>query len=100
MKNTSLLSLFLFSFIFFSCNRKMRTSTGATNKDRVAVWLTNADKSSLFEQESDLAFAPAANDQNNVIQVDDSKTFQTMDGFGFCLTGGSAYLIHQMDADE
>ena len=33
-----------------------------------------------------------------MIDVDDAKKFQTMDGFGFALTGGSAQLISKMDA--
>jgi glucosylceramidase len=31
--------------------------------------------------------------------VDSAQTFQKMDGFGFALTGGSAYVINQMNAD-
>jgi glucosylceramidase len=32
------------------------------------------------------------------IEVDESTTFQTIDGFGFCLTGGSASHLKQMSA--
>src|SRR5205085_8809434 len=32
--------------------------------------------------------------------INDRKTFQTIDGFGYCLTGGSAMLIHQMEASS
>src|SRR6201999_10171 len=35
-----------------------------------------------------------------VIDVDTAKTYQTMDGFGYALTGGSAMLIHHMPADK
>ena len=34
------------------------------------------------------------------ITVEPKKTFQTMDGFGFALTGGSAQLLMKMDADK
>lgn len=64
------------------------------------LWLTTPDRSSLLqEQTPPLAFtknAPAA----SVIDVNDAKTYQTMDGFGFALTGGSAQLIIHMDADK
>ena len=34
------------------------------------------------------------------IDVDSSQIFQTIDGFGFTLTGGSAHVINQMDANS
>ena len=91
--------LLILLFIAFGCNRKMSTATNKTTEQRVAVWLTNADKSALFEQQSDLSFSNATS-QNNEIRIDQDQTYQTMDGFGFCLTGGSAYLIHKMNTDK
>jgi glucosylceramidase len=64
----------------------------------VQVWLTNSDKSALFErQKSSLRFANAAK-EDLAIGIDDQKTFQTIDGFGFALTGGSAQHLAHMDA--
>src|ERR1700723_3570633 len=63
----------------------------------VSFWLTNSDRSALFQlQTPSLPFtsAPAT---SQVIDVDSAKTYQTIDGFGFALTGGSAQLIQQMD---
>ena len=37
---------------------------------------------------------------NLTIDVDDNKTYQLIDGFGFALTGGSAQLIAHMDTDK
>ena len=37
---------------------------------------------------------------NPFIDVDSTQTFQTIDGFGFTLTGGSAYVINKMDANS
>jgi len=65
---------------------------------KVSVWLTNHDKSVLFEQQSvPLRFANSTT-QNPVLEVNDRQTFQTIDGFGFALTGGSAQHIFRMDA--
>jgi len=59
-------------------------------------WLTTPDKSSLLQLQKDpLRFAQLAG-TNPTIDVDDKQTFQTMDGFGFALTGGSAQLIMRM----
>ncbi|MFC7669551.1 glycoside hydrolase family 30 beta sandwich domain-containing protein [Hymenobacter humi] len=62
------------------------------------LWLTTADKSALFQkQPGRLTFDERPN-ANPTIAVDDAQAFQTIDGFGYCLTGGSAMLLHQMDA--
>lgn len=60
-------------------------------------WLTTPDKSSLLQmQKEPLKFAQPTG-TNPTIDVDDMQKFQTMDGFGFALTGGSAQLIIHMD---
>ena len=70
------------------------------NSAGVAVWLTTADQAVLFQpQAGPLTFAAGTN-ANPTIEVDEAKTYQTIDGFGYCLTGGSAQLLHQMGAAE
>ena len=62
----------------------------------VSLWLTTADNSALFQQQSNpIAFGPAASGPS--IEVDPKQTFQTVDGFGYALTGGSAQLLMHMD---
>lgn len=64
------------------------------------LWLTKADKSILFQKQTDkLAFNPTTNILPS-IYVDDTKRFQTMDGFGYTLTGGSAQLLAKMTATD
>jgi glucosylceramidase len=76
---------------------------GQTRGD-VQVWLTNADKSAVFEEQKPfLNFGKDASrepttEQESVIELDEQKKFQTMDGFGFALTGGSAQHLARMDA--
>ncbi len=60
------------------------------------VWLTTPDRSALFQrQASPIDFAPGTN-ANPTIEIDGTRTCQTMAGFGFTLTGGSAQLLHHM----
>jgi glucosylceramidase len=67
---------------------------------QIAVWVTNADKSSLFaRQRVALNFTAPAN-ANPVISVDTTQRFQTMDGFGYTLTGGSTQVLSRMGATE
>ena len=61
------------------------------------VWLSTADRTSLVARQSEQPhFTKRAAPAGLVIAVDDTKRFQTMDGFGFALTGGSAELLMRM----
>jgi glucosylceramidase len=63
----------------------------------VAVWLTTADQSILFQrQQQNLSFAKNNSNQLPVLAVDSEQKFQAMEGFGFALTGGSAMLIGRL----
>jgi glucosylceramidase len=82
------LILFLFSFIGISA---------AAQNSRINYWLTKSDRTVLFRQQTPaLQFGKASSAP--AITVDDSKTFQSIDGFGFALTGGSAQHIIKMSA--
>jgi glucosylceramidase len=72
-----------------------------TGSNDVAFYLTKADQSVLLQQQAGtLSFGTVANN-NSSIDVDSSQTFQTIDGFGYTLTGGSAYLINGLpNADK
>jgi len=67
-------------------------------KTDVAFWLTSPESKILFQQQDLSLLFSSENNQNPTIEVDTAKTYQTIDGFGNCLTGGSALLIHKMDA--
>ncbi|GAA4318723.1 glucosylceramidase [Mucilaginibacter gynuensis] len=69
-------------------------------KTDVAMWLTNADQSVLFKKQNvSLLFSTATN-QNPTIEVDTTQTYQSIDGFGFALTGGSASLINSLPSAQ
>ena len=63
------------------------------------LWLTNPDKSALFQRQSAVLTFTEATTRHPTIEVDDTKTYQTIDGFGFTLTGGSAmHILHMAPA--
>lgn len=63
-------------------------------------WLTKGNQTiSLQKQTAPLAFNSPYNNYSN-IEVDESKTFQTIDGFGYTLTGGSAQVINQLNTQK
>lgn len=64
-------------------------------KDTVDVWMTSGDKSLLLARtRSSVVFGPEVGN-DPIIEVDSSQRFQEIDGFGFALTGGSAYLLNK-----
>src|SRR5687768_7921078 len=70
----------------------------ATND--VDFWLTKGDETVLLtKQNTVLSFGTVANG-NTTIEVDTTQKFQTIDGFGYTLTGGSAYVINRLPAAD
>jgi glucosylceramidase len=68
--------------------------------NEVDFWLTKSNGSvKLEKQNTVLGFTTATNTYQN-IEVNDSQTFQTVDGFGFTLTGGSAHAINQLSSTK
>lgn len=62
----------------------------------VDFWITKGDRTSLVQKQTALlGFGTTANGFPE-ISVDSTVTYQSVDGFGFTLTGGSAELINGM----
>ena len=69
-------------------------------KNEVEFWLTKGDQSALLQKQARvLVFAKQTNSYQNV-EVDDTQKYQTIDGFGFTLTGGSAEVINQLSPQK
>src|SRR5665648_640775 len=84
--------------LFTSLSGKGIVPSGNQPKKGIAVWMTSSATNVLFQhQKENLVFGKQTN-PGETITVDAKKTFQTIDGFGNCLTGGSATLLHKMDA--
>ena len=63
-------------------------------------WVTR-DANSLLQPLQPMAFSRSAPQEDlPTIEVDDGQTFQPIEGFGFALTGGSAYLLAGLAAAE
>jgi glucosylceramidase len=70
------------------------TSENLTND--VEFWLTKADQSVLLQKQTGtVGFSTTVNNFSN-ITVDESVTYQTIDGFGYTLTGASAQVINEL----
>lgn len=72
-------------------------SVSSYGQKTVSVWITNPDRSALFQQQPQPIQFSSSPVSGTIIDVSDSKVFQTIDGFGFAVTGGSAQLLMRMD---
>lgn len=71
------------------------------NPHEIAFWLTHGNRTALFhEQDIVLRFSSDETADSSVIDIDPGRAYQTMDGFGFALTGGSASLIGRLQPER
>lgn len=99
MKNIKLVTslfLILFIFVFGVCHKNENTIPVSVGT--VEVWVTKADGTVLFEKQAQSINFTSGLISSPVIQVDTIVTMQTVDGFGYTLTGSSAYLLNRMGA--
>lgn len=61
----------------------------------VTPWVTKGDQSSLLEQQSDISFVSYTGGGTTIL-VDTTTDYQSIDGFGFALTQGSAEAINAL----
>lgn len=99
---------FIFSFLLISCANSQSSqpvtppppAPPVANLGVIQFWLTEGNKTVLFKRQPDIPFTGVANQQPS-IDVDSTRKFQSIDGFGFCLTDGSSFLINSMaEADK
>jgi glucosylceramidase len=100
------LIIIAFTMCFASCKKTSNSSdptptpTPPTVTNEVDFWLTKGDQSVKFEKQNTiLGFTSPVNIHPN-IEVDNFQTYQTIDGFGYTLTGGSAQVINQLVASK
>ncbi len=83
-------------FVLFLLTALTSSFAHAFGANKVDVWLTTPDKRYLLaEQPTRLPFTKASPNAKAIV-VDDQMKFQTMDGFGHALTGGTAQLMMKM----
>ena len=98
----------LTAFMLMGCSKKVATGGGGgtvvtppvTVKTDVNMWLTTPDQSQLLAKQNVSLLFNTSTNSNTTINVDSTTTYQTIDGFGFALTGGSAHVINAMPAAQ
>ena len=83
---------------FLSLSLAATAAAQSSSGSSVSLYLTSPDRSALLSPQPPIAFTPPTAASTQTITINPAKTYQTIDGFGFALTGGSAQLIAHMDA--
>lgn len=105
MKNLFTLITGCLVFCSFACSKKTIGAGGETpivpiipvgTTNDMDFWLTNSDQSALLQKQTTVLSFGTINNSNSFIDVDTTQSFQSIDGFGYTLTGGSAYVINRL----
>lgn len=97
----------LCSLLFAQCSKSGSGSGGGGTPpptppaaSGISYWLTTGDQSNLLsKQTTSLNFGTISN-SFPTITVDSTISYQTIDGFGYTMTQGSAHVINQLPAAE
>lgn len=106
MKNNILLLSILLAAslsLYASCSKSGNNPNPVdppVNIPNATAWVTNGDGSVLLTQQAATLPFGKINNTNYNIEVDSSTSFQTVDGFGYTLTGSSAMLINNMPVTQ
>ena len=97
-------NILFIAFIFAGCANSsakvVATNPVVAKKDTVLAFTTSADQNNLLTKSYlSLATSTITSGANN-IALDPSIMYQTIDGFGYALTGGSAQLINQLSVSK
>ncbi len=98
----SLMLLFIASGSAFSCGKSGNPNTedpdtniSVANRD-IEAWITYSDKTFLLRKQLQALSFGSVSTQFPTIIIDTTQSFQTIDGFGFAMTGGSAYVLNNL----
>ena len=95
------LILFLLFLSFYSCKEDIPNDNISNNNELIEFWLTDPNKDIKFlKQTTNIDTGYVQNSNYETITINSDGVYQTMDGFGFALTGGSAYHIYNLSAEK
>jgi glucosylceramidase len=88
-------------FIYGDCSKKNANNSGTgSSTGNIEMWLTKSDQSVLLQKQTGMISFDNNSNGFSFIDIDSSKTYQSIDGFGYALTGGSAHVINQLNASD
>lgn len=97
MKCRRLTVLLCTAFLCGDCSKKENTNNPPapeTPSGYADYWVTTGNQASLLKKQTTPLSFLSTSVMGTVIEVDSARKFQTVDGFGYTLTGSSAQLIN------
>ncbi len=100
--------LWLISIAVLFCFGVCKKDSGTGNPNLVTppatndmdYWLTKSDQTVLLQKQAGTISFGNPTNAFPTLEVDSTLKYQSIDGFGYTLTGGSAYLINHMGASD
>lgn len=97
--STQIFAIAVISLIMIAPSQLFATKKGSKSKSntKVELWLTDPSNQILFsKQPKSFKFGKKKVD-GETITINPDQKHQSIDGFGYCLTGGSARLLAEME---
>jgi glucosylceramidase len=89
----------IFLGINTACSEKNINNPDDADEGKVIFWMTDPGKDVLFTKQTSIEPTETGSGVDSIV-IDPETKYQEIDGFGFALTGGSAYHIHNMSSAE
>ncbi|HMP31981.1 MAG TPA: glucosylceramidase, partial [Saprospiraceae bacterium] len=89
--------IFIATFFGLSCYQKPTQQKAIEDGYQIKSWSTSADQLNLLNEEQTILKFSKEYIDLPTIEIDLGTSYQEIDGFGYTMTGGSAYLISQME---
>lgn len=74
--------------------------TDDTVASDIQYWLTTSNQANLLTPQTTALLFGSTQNAYGTVEVNQSQTFQTIDGFGYTLTGGSVQVINNLSASK
>ncbi|CAF2095677.1 unnamed protein product [Rotaria magnacalcarata] len=72
-------------------------ANAVSNAQQMEFWLTDPDAKILFQQQPFISPNSDNHIAGSMININENEIYQTIDGFGYTLTGGSAMHLNNLD---
>lgn len=98
MQMPFIVRLLLITVFLCSTSGAVEAQQTTQKTKKITQWLTSGDSTVLFKKQTAVISFSGNSSLTQVITVDETQTYQSIDGFGFALTQGSAMHIIKMNA--
>src|SRR5436190_1085195 len=95
IKKHSIICCVIVLSLLFNCSKPQDEVMQHQGKGDVEAWITTSDRKQLLQRQTDDLVFTTDSKLTTVIPVDTAQQYQTIDGFGYALTGGSAWLLNE-----